>query len=94
MIDNSIDDMTATAFRQAYGVPIVTLGATRETLNMEREALREVYGDTWRTDLDEWLDETSDDETEQEEREEPVTMLDARGYGWSVTNEMVDGLED
>lgn len=90
MIDN-IDDMTATAFRQAYGVPIVTLGATRETLNMEREALREVYGDTWRTDLDEWLNDTSDNEAEQEE---PITESDYRAYGRRMTVELVDCLED
>ena len=92
MIDNSIDDMTATAFRQAYGVPVFSLGETRDTLNMQREALRECYGDTWREDMNEWLDEVN--EEEEEDREEPVTMRDARGYGWSVTNEMVDCLDD
>ena len=56
-----------------------------------REASREMTGDTWREEMAEWLD---DSEEENEEREEPITMLDARGYGWSVTNEMVDGLED
>ena len=91
MIDNSIDDMTATAFRQAYGVPVFSLGETRDTLNMQREALRECYGDTWREDMNEWLDETSDDETEQEE---PITRYDARGFNWSVTCERVDCLED
>ena len=91
MIDNSIDDMTATAFRQAYGVPVFSLGETRDTLNMQREALRECYGDTWREDMNEWLDETSDDETEQEE---PITRYDARGFNWSVTCELVDCLED
>lgn len=94
MIDN-IDDMTATAFRQAYGVPIVTLGATRETLNMEREALREVYGEHWRDDWQDCQEEFNEDDTDTlTEQEIPVSMLDARGYGWSVTNEMVDGLED
>lgn len=90
MIDN-IDDMTATAFRQAYGVPVVSLGETRETLAMQREASMEMTGDTWREEMAEWLD---DSEEENEEREEPITMRDARGYGWSVTNEMVDCLED
>ena len=90
MIDN-IDDMTATAFRQAYGVPVVSLGETRETLAMQREASMEMTGDTWREEMAEWLD---DSEEENEEREEPITMRDARGYGWNVTNEMVDCLED
>lgn len=90
---DSVDEMSAAAFRSAYGVPVISLGETRETLNMEREALREVYGDTWRDDMNEWLDD-SEEEEEEAEREEPVTMRDARGYGWSVTNEMVDGLED
>jgi predicted secreted protein len=94
MIDN-IDDMTATAFRQAYGVPVVSLGETRETLATMREASREMTGDTWREEMAEWLDEVNgDSEDEEAEREEPITMRDARGYGWSVTNEMVDCLED
>ena len=95
MIDN-IDEMTASAFRSAYGVPVVTLGETRDTLNMQREALRECYGDSWREDMNEWLNEVNEEEEEEEEedREEPVTMRDARGYGWSVTNEMVDCLDD
>ena len=91
MMTDNIEEMSAAAFRSAYGVPVVSLGETRETLAMQREASREMTGDTWREEMAEWLD---DSEEENEEREEPVTMLDARGYGWSVTNEMVDGLED
>ena len=91
MMTDNIEEMSAAAFRSAYGVPVVSLGETRETLAMQREASRECYGDTWREDMNEWLD---DSEEENEEREEPVTMLDARGYGWSVTNEMVDCLDD
>lgn len=83
--------MSAVAFRSAYGVPVLSLGETRETLAMQRDALRECYGDTWRTDLDEWL---NDNEEEEAEREEPVTRYDARGFNWQVTNEMVEGLED
>ena len=90
MID-SVDEMSASAFRAAYGIPVITLGEARQTLAMEREALREVYGDTWRDDMNEWLDDSEDD---TEEREEPVTMRDARGYGWSVTIELVDSFED
>lgn len=90
MIDN-IDEMSASAFRAAYGVPVVSLGETRETLATMREASREMTGDTWREELDEWLD---DSEEENEEREEPITRFDARGFNWQVTNEMVDCLED
>lgn len=92
MMTDNIEEMSAAAFRSAYGVPVVSLGETRETLAMQREALRECYGDTWREDMNEWLDEVN--EEEEEDREEPVTMRDARGYGWSVTNEMVDCLDD
>ena len=91
MIDNSIDDMTATAFRQAYGVPVVSLGETRETLATMREASREMTGDAWRSELEEWIDDNEDDDQEQDE---PITMRDARGYGWSVTIELVDSFED
>ena len=91
MIDN-IDDMTATAFRQAYGVPVLSLGETRETLATMREASREMAGDAWRDDMSEWLNDN--EEEEEAEREEPITMRDARGYGWNVTNEMVDCLDD
>ena len=90
MIDN-IEEMSAAAFRSAYGVPVISLGETRETLTMQREALRECYGDSWREDMNEWLDEVNE---EEEDREEPVTMRDARGYGWSVTIELVDSFED
>ena len=93
MMTDNIEEMSAAAFRSAYGVPVVSLGETRETLAMQREALRECYGDTWRDDMNEWLDD-SEEEEEEAEREEPVTMRDARGYGWQVTNEMVEGLED
>lgn len=87
--------MTASAFRSAYGVPVISLGETRETLATMREASREMTGDTWREEMAEWLDEVNgDSEEENEEREEPITMRDARGYGWNVTNEMVDCLED
>lgn len=89
----NVDEMASEAFRRAYGVPVISLGETRETLSMQREALRECYGDTWRDDMNEWLND-SEEEEEEAEREEPVTMRDARGYGWQVTNEMVDGLED
>jgi predicted secreted protein len=87
----SIEEMTASQFRASYGVPVISLGETRETLATIREASREMTGDTWRDDMAEWLD---DSEEEEAEREEPVTMRDARGYGWSVTNEMVDCLDD
>ena len=83
--------MSADAFRSAYGVPVVSLGETRETLAMQREASREMTGDTWREEMAEWLD---DSEEENEEREEPITMRDARGYGWSVTIELVDSFDD
>ena len=88
---NRIDEMTASAFRSAYGVPVVTLGETRETLAMEREALREVYGDQWREEMDTWIDDTNDD---GEEQEEPVTRYDTRGFNCLITCELVDGLED
>ncbi len=91
MMTDNIEEMSAAAFRSAYGVPVVSLGETRETLAMQREASREMTGDTWREEMAEWLD---DSEEENEEREEPITMRDARGYGWNVTNEMVDCLED
>ena len=94
MMIDSVDEMSAAAFRSAYGVPVVSLGETRETLATMREASREMTGDTWREEMADWLDDTSDDEQEQEEREEPITMRDARGYGWNVTNEMVDSFED
>ena len=88
---DSVEEMSADAFRSAYGVPVVSLGETRETLATMREASREMTGDTWREEMAEWLD---DSEEENEEREELITMRDARGYGWNVTNEMVDCLED
>lgn len=90
MIDN-IEEMTASAFRSAYGVPVISLGETRETLATMREASREMTGDAWHSEFEEWLD---DNEEEEAEREDPITMRDARGYGWNVTNEMVDCLED
>lgn len=89
---NRIDEMTASAFRAAYGVPVVSLGETRETLATMREASREMTGDAWRDDMSEWLNDN--EEEEEAEREEPVTMRDARGYGWSVTIELVDSFED
>ena len=88
---DSVEEMSADAFRSAYGVPVVSLGETRETLAMQREASREMTGDTWREEMAEWLD---DSEEENEEREEPITMRDARGYGWSVTIELVDSFDD
>ena len=91
MIIDNIEEMSADAFRSAYGVPVISLGETRETLATMREASREMTGDTWRSELDEWLD---DSEEENEEREEPITMRDARGYGWRITQELVDGFED
>ena len=95
MIDNSIDDMTASAFRSAYGVPVISLGETRQTLAMEREALREVYGEHWRDDWQDCQEEFNEDDTDTlTEQEIPVSMLDARGYGWNVTIELVDSFED
>ncbi len=91
MIIDNIDEMSASAFRSAYGVPVISLGETRETLATEREALREVYGDHWREEQEQWLDDTNDDDQEQEE---PITRMDAKGYGWRITLELVDGLED
>lgn len=91
MIIDNIEEMSASAFRAAYGVPVLSLGETRETLAIMREASREMTGDTWREEMAEWLD---DSEEETEEREEPVTMHDARGYGWQITQELVDGFED
>lgn len=91
MMIDSVDEMSAAAFRSAYGVPVVSLGETRETLATMREASREMTGDAWRSELEEWIDDNEDDDQEQDE---PITMRDARGYGWSVTIELVDSFED
>ena len=91
--------MTATEFRRAYGVPVYSLPHVRESLAMEREALREVYGDHWREDWQEIAQEFNDDD--EDDASDSLTLDDgdliAEARGWlssRLTCELVDGFED
>ena len=89
--------MTASQFLASYGVPVITLSETRETLAMQRDALRECYGarENWRDD------EFSEDEEGDEEQEGDcltdqgrVSENEYRPYRRALTCELVDSLED
>jgi hypothetical protein len=96
MIDlrKDTDSMTASQFRASYGVPVVSLGETRETLAMQREALRDVYGDNWRDALEEitaeeWNDESEESAIADEGERESLSLI--RGYSARLTYGDWDG---
>lgn len=93
------EEMTATEFRRAYGVPVSSLPHVRQSLTMEREALREVYGDHWRDAFEEIADEFNGDDDDASENDSLTLtggdlLMEARGWRRSLTAELVDGFED
>jgi hypothetical protein len=92
----NIEEMTANQFRASYGVPIHSLEETRETLAMQRDALRDCYGDTWRDDMAECMEEYNEEEEEADflTDQERVNENEYRAYRRALTCELVDSLED
>jgi hypothetical protein len=64
---------------------------------MEREAMREVYGDHWRDSFEEIAEEYhgEDDETDLLPLDDGDIIAEAKGFRSSrLTCELVDGFED
>ncbi len=70
------DDMTPEQFRRSFGVPVSSLPHVRESLAMEREAMREVYGDHWRDSFAEIAGEFHDDDDDESG---PDSLIDWEG---------------